>query len=133
MAALVAIVEGHLPSPSERAVLSGMLTKATRPKEAGMSVADFLDALASVLGPRLALPPKPSPSWYAKMGRGLQLNGVDTESARLAATTAARLWRGPISAESLLLRISTLTAAPLGGAAAGGTVARAEFNPDDLE
>lgn len=119
------------------AALASLLAKmdeAAKPDASGLPVQTFLDVCQSVLGDRLALPPKPTSQWYGRIGRALKESGLDEAGARAVALAAkASAFRGPVSLEYIASRISTLLARAKedGGPSskpAGGWTGRKEFD-----
>jgi predicted NBD/HSP70 family sugar kinase len=80
-------------------------------KPAGIGVAAAIDAFRGVLGPRLVLPPRPGPSWFAPLARRLGDMGVTVDDCKRAAEVAAERWRGAIKAESIIRQCDVLLSA----------------------
>ncbi len=85
--------------------------RAAIPPPSGLSFASFHAVLFHKLGKRLALPPNPSPAWYAMQTNRIKSTGIDKEQARLVAIGASMMrYPAIIPFELIVHRITGLLA-----------------------
>lgn len=125
---------GDTDGADGNAVLRNLLEKMDRALAVtpgpGLAVQLFEGICRHHLRGLLALPAKPSPSWYSRIARTLRDVGATEEDARLAAQHAATFLRNPVGLEYMSQRVIQFAAAARQSAAGGGDAAQAGCAPE---